>query len=86
MYVRAPWAPAAAATASRSAIRPSADWTALTATRAVPGRTASGIFSSGTVRTVRSGRMWKGLTRELKSPSATRTSEPGGRDWAISPP
>ncbi len=82
--MRAPWDRAASRSAGRSAIRPSADWAALTATSAVPGRTASASDSSGTARTLRSPRTWKGFSTEVKSSSAVRTSAPGGRDAATS--
>ena len=84
-YVRAPCSRAASRSAGRSTIRPSADCAALTATSAVPGRTDSAIRSSGTVRTLRSLRTWKGFTTEVKSASAVRTSAPSGSEAAISP-
>lgn len=83
--VRAPCAAAAARTAARSAIRPSADWTAENATSAVPGRTASARSASGAYRSLRSPRTENGVITELKSPSGTRTSAPVGSEAAISP-
>lgn len=83
--VRAPWAPAAARTAFRSAIRPLDDCTEDRATSAVSGPTASASRSSGAYRILRSPRTAKGLTTELNSPSGTRTSAPGGSAAATSP-
>lgn len=85
MYVRAPCSRAASRMSASGAIRPSADCAALTATSAVPECTDSAIRSSGTARTLRSPRTWKGVTTELKSASAVRTSAPGGSEAAISP-
>ncbi|WP_372510167.1 hypothetical protein [Actinomadura madurae] len=83
--IRTPRARAASIRSSMGAMRPSADCTADTATALVPARTSSAIRSSGTDRTARSGRAANGNSSEVKSPSATRTSAPAGRDAATSP-
>ena len=70
--------------ASRSASRPSRDWTALTTTRSVSGVTASASRSSGANSTRRS---WAshGNSTEVKSSSAHSTREPGSSDAATIP-
>ncbi len=78
---------AAAASRSRSAIRPSADWTAETATSAVRASIASGRRSSSTSRTRTPRASWAsiGNSTDVKSPAAVRISPPGGIDAATSP-
>lgn len=83
--MRAPCAAAAARTAAKSAVRPSADCTAEKATSAVSGPTDSASRSRGTNRVLRSPRIVKGVMTEEKSPSGKRISDPAGIDWAIMP-
>jgi hypothetical protein len=85
--VRVPVTSQAATSASRSAIRPSADCTAETATSDVSGRTSSASRSNGTSRTVTPADVWarNGNSTLVKSPVAVRTSLPGGSEAATSP-
>ena len=87
MYVRAPWCAAAAAIASRSATRPSADWTALTATSAVSASIASATRSSGTSSTCtpRASAASNGNRTEVKSSSAHTTRSPRSSESATRP-
>ena len=83
----APWSVAAALMASKSARVPSDDWTADTATIVVPARTASASRPRGASRTRTPLPTWarNGKLTDVNSPSATRTSLPGGRAAATSP-
>lgn len=66
-------------------MRPSEDCTALNATSAVSGPTASAIASSGAKRTLRSARTTNGLITEAKSPSGHSTSAPAGSEAETRP-
>ena len=70
-----------------SAMRPSADCTALHATTVVEGDTASARASSGTARTVTPREAWtrNGYSRDVKSHSGTTTSASAGRHAATAP-
>ena len=85
--VIAPTRPVASRMASTSAMRPSADWTALHATTLVDGDTASASDSSGTARTVTPRAVWtrKGYSTDVKSHSGTTTSASSGRHEATAP-
>jgi hypothetical protein len=85
--VNAPVARAASTTPSRSATRPSADWTALTATSPTSSDTDETSRSSGTRSTETPRGSWasSGNRSDVKSSSAHTTRVPGASDSATSP-
>jgi hypothetical protein len=85
--VSAPWAPAAAAIASRSATSPLDICTALNATTSVDASIAPASSAAATSRTSTPRRSWtmNGNSSEAKSTSGASTRAPSGIDAATSP-
>ena len=87
IMTRAPWRPAAAVIASRSAILPVCIWTRLNATSVVAGPIDAARSSNGTSRTTapRSLATSSGKRLEVNSSAGTTTSSPGPSIPATSP-